>query len=88
MYWRKPDRNLRMKRTAKNANAWHPPGACRITRWTSNQSPAAFSEIREYFKLRGEISALRLRRRFEFATQRLLSNSKSAALAGFFAAMA
>ena len=32
----------------------HPPlYACPVTQATSNRSPAAFSEIREYFKLRG-----------------------------------
>ena len=34
--------------------------ACPVTQWTSNRSPAAFSEIREYFKLRGEIFSLLL----------------------------
>jgi hypothetical protein len=36
------------------------PYACPVTQWTSNRSPAAFSEIREYFKLRGEIFSLLL----------------------------
>jgi hypothetical protein len=62
--------------------------ACWVTQSTSNQSPHVFSEIWEYFKLRAEILSLLLRRRLEFVTQRQLSNSKSAELAGFFAATA
>jgi hypothetical protein len=58
------------------------------TQSTSDQSPASFSEIREYFKFRAEIFSLLQRRRLEFVTQRQLSNLKSAALAGFFAASA
>lgn len=57
-----------------------------VTQSTSNQSPASFSEIREYFKFWAEIFSLPLRLRLEFVTQRQLSNSKSAGSAGFFAA--
>jgi hypothetical protein len=44
------------------------------------------SKIREYFNSRAEIFSLLLLGKFEFVTQRQLPNSKSAALAGFWAA--
>ena len=62
--------------------------ACSATQSTSNESPAAFSEIREYFKLRAEIFNLLSCSRLEFVTQRQSSNLNCAALAGFFAASA
>jgi hypothetical protein len=55
---------------------------------TSNRSPSSFSKIREYFNSLAEILSLLLLGKFEFVTQRQLPNSKSAALAGFWAATA
>ena len=46
--------------------------ACPATQSTSDESPASFSEIREYFKLQAEISRLLSRSSLEFVTQRQL----------------
>jgi len=59
-----------------------------VAQSVSNQSPTVISENWEYFKLRAEISSLLSHSSLEFVTQRQLSNSKIAALAGFFAATA
>ena len=62
------------------------PYACPVTQWTSNRSPAAFSEIREYFKLRGEIFSLLLLLKSGFCNSETLSNGKSPTSARFFTA--
>jgi hypothetical protein len=63
------------------------PYACPVTQWTSNQSPAAFSEIREYFKLRGDFQAAAALKS-GFCNSETFSNAKAPRRGGFFAAMA
>ena len=58
------------------------------TQSKSNQSPQSFSRIWEYFKLLPEIFGKFFGRGFKFVTQRLWTEDRSPALAGFFAAPA